>query len=102
VPSKLYEAMASGRPVLVSADAAPAELVRDAGTGLASAAGDAAALAAGIERLATDAALARALGRRGAELAARFDRRRLAVEFEALLRRVAAGEPPALSAPRPA
>jgi glycosyltransferase involved in cell wall biosynthesis len=86
VPSKLYEAMASGRPVLVSADGAPAEIVREAGSGLVSAAADVEGLIQSIRTLLRDPKLARRLGDRGRHYAAGFDRRRLVERFEAVLR----------------
>ncbi len=95
VPSKLYEAMASGRPVLVSADGAPAEIAAASGGGRASPAADAAALVASIERLRTDPDLARRLGEQGRRYAAGFDRRHLVDALEGLLRRLATREPPA-------
>jgi glycosyltransferase involved in cell wall biosynthesis len=88
VPSKLYEAMASGRPVLVSADGAPAEMVREAGAGIATPAADADALACSIERLLDAPQLSRELGEKGRAFATRFDRRRLVEELEAVLQRV--------------
>lgn len=86
VPSKLYEAMASGRPVLVSADGAPAEILREANAGFATPASDAPALAASIRALIEDAALARSFGKRGRAYAAGSDRRVLVERFEDVLR----------------
>ncbi|HEY8494679.1 MAG TPA: glycosyltransferase family 4 protein [Myxococcota bacterium] len=85
VPSKLYEAMASGRPVLVSADGAPNEILREAEAGLATPAADAEALADSIETLLTKPALAQELGANGVRYARRFDRRALVDELERLL-----------------
>lgn len=85
VPSKLYEAMASGRPVLVSADGAPAEILREAKAGLATPASDAAALAGSIRALLEDPARARSFGEAGKSYAAAFDRGRLVERFEAVL-----------------
>jgi glycosyltransferase involved in cell wall biosynthesis len=70
-PSKLYEAMASGRPVVLVAEGEPANIVREHETGLVVAPGDAAGLAAALRRLAGDPALRQRLGangRRTAEL----------------------------------
>ncbi|MFB0833120.1 glycosyltransferase family 4 protein [Arthrobacter halodurans] len=64
-PLKPVEAAASGRPVVASDLPALAELVRDGENGLLVAPGDPAALAAGIERLISDSALARRLGAAG-------------------------------------
>lgn len=88
VPSKLYEAMASGRPVLVSADGAPNEILREARAGLATPASDAAGLAGSIRALLEDPARARAFGAAGRAYAADFDRGRLVERFEAVLERV--------------
>lgn len=93
VPSKLYEAMASGRPVLVSADGAPAEILREAKAGLATPASDARALAGSIRVLLEDPAEARAFGAAGRSYAAAFDRGRLVERFEAVLRDVVAAHP---------
>jgi glycosyltransferase involved in cell wall biosynthesis len=91
VPSKLYEAMASGRPVLVSADGAPSAILREAKAGFATPAGDAAALAASIRALLEDPAQAQAFGAAGKSYAAGFDRGRLVEHFERVLRDVVAG-----------
>ena len=85
VPSKLYEAMASGRPVLVSADGAPAEILREAEAGIATPASDARALAASFRTLIEDPAAARAFGERGRAYAAGSDRRVLVTRFEEVL-----------------
>ena len=90
VPSKLYEAMASGRPVLVSADGAPAEILREANAGLATPASDAVGLAASIRTLLEDSARAREFGEAGRRYAAAFDRGRLVERFEEVLRFAAA------------
>jgi glycosyltransferase involved in cell wall biosynthesis len=91
VPSKLYEAMASGRPVLVSADGAPREILEEARAGLATPAADAVGLARSFRTLLGDRALADALGAQGAAYAKRSDRRLLVGQLEGLLRAVAAG-----------
>ncbi len=89
VPSKIYEAMASGNPILLSADGAPAEIVRASEGGLASPAGDCEALCANVRRLLEDPAEAASLGERARAFAAHHDRRHLVDRFEALLLRVA-------------
>lgn len=91
VPSKIYEAMASGNPVLLSADGAPAEILREAGAGVDSAAGDVEGLVASVERLRDEPGLARAMGERGRAFASRSDRRVLVQRLEDLLLRVRAG-----------
>jgi colanic acid biosynthesis glycosyl transferase WcaI len=88
VPSKIYEAMASGRPVLVSADGAPRTILADAKAGLDSAAEDLEGLLASIRTLANDPNLADEMGERGRVHARQFDRRQLSIDLEALLQRV--------------
>ena len=86
VPSKLYECMASGRPVLFSSGGEGADALREADGGTVSAAGDPSALCdAMIAYLRNPAEAARqgACGR--AYVAARYDRRRIADAFAALL-----------------
>ena len=87
VPSKLYESMASGRPVLVSADGAPSEILKESGAGLATPASDAEALAMSIRTLLDDPAHARTLGEQGRRFATGHDRRRLVERFEEVLLR---------------
>lgn len=88
VPSKLYESMASGRPVLVSADGAPSEILTEAGAGLATPASDAEALAGSIQTLLAQPERGRSLGEQGRRFAAGHDRRRLVERFEEVLLRV--------------
>lgn len=85
VPSKIYESMASGHPVLVSANGAPGEILRESGAGFATPASDAAALVGSIRKLLADPDACRNFGEKGRAYAARFDRRRLVEEFEAVL-----------------
>jgi len=85
-PSKLYEAMASGRPVVLVAEGEPANIVREHEAGLVVAPGDAAGLAAALRRLAGDAALRQKLGangRRTAELL--FDQAEIDARFVTFL-----------------
>jgi len=91
MPSKIYESLASGRPLLVSADGAPAEAVRAAEAGIATPAGDAGALADALRSLAEDPERCRRLGERGATYAVEFDRRVLVERFEGVLADVVAG-----------
>ena len=62
IPSKLYDAMAVGRPAIVAARGEAAALVAETGCGLVVAPEDGAALAAAVRRLASDRALADRLG----------------------------------------
>lgn len=65
VPSKIYESMASGRPVILSADGEVATIARTADCGSVSAAGDPAGLQAGLDALLADEREAIAKGARG-------------------------------------
>jgi glycosyltransferase involved in cell wall biosynthesis len=93
VPSKIYEAMASGRPVLLSADGAPAEIIAEAGAGLATAAADLDGLVSSIRRLAAHPEEAAALGHAGRDRARASDRRLIVDRFEDVLQRVVAASP---------
>lgn len=88
VPSKIYESMASERPVLVSANGAPREILEESGAGFGSAASDAEALAANIARLANDPEACRRFGEKGRAYSKGFDRRALVESFEAVLQRI--------------
>lgn len=80
MPTVILEAMAAGLPVVSTDVIGIPEVVRDGSTGLLVPPDDPAALAAAIERLWSDPALACALGDRGRELVAeRFAPRRSAV-----------------------
>jgi glycosyltransferase involved in cell wall biosynthesis len=82
VPSKLYEAMASGRPVVLAAEGEGAEVVRRSGAGLVVPPGDPAALAAAVRALAADPALRRRMGEAGRRAAVeRYDRARISGRF---------------------
>jgi glycosyltransferase involved in cell wall biosynthesis len=78
----VVEAMACGRPVVVSRSGGVAELVRDNENALSFRPGDAATMSACIERLAADAGLRRRLGVQARQWTEqRFDRSRLAEEI---------------------
>jgi colanic acid biosynthesis glycosyl transferase WcaI len=82
VPSKLYEAMASGRPVILVADAEAAEIVRSHNTGIVVEPGDIAGLAEAIQRLAASPTLREELGANGRRTAEQFyDRAKIANDF---------------------
>jgi glycosyltransferase involved in cell wall biosynthesis len=75
VPSKIYEAMASGVPVLLVADGEAADIVREAGAGVVVEPGDVAGLADAFARLTSDPKGRREMGRAGRDSAlSRFDR----------------------------
>jgi len=69
IPLTLIEAMAAGLPVVATRVGGVAEVVEDGGTGLLAAAGDDAALAGHVLRLAEDRALAGRMGERGRQRA---------------------------------
>ncbi|HWZ85060.1 MAG TPA: glycosyltransferase family 4 protein [Thermoanaerobaculia bacterium] len=82
VPSKIYEAMGAGVPLLLIADGEAATLVRRSEAGMVVAPGDTAAVASAVRTLASDPALRRRLGKAGREAALRdFDRRGIADRF---------------------
>jgi len=84
----IAEAMACGRPVIVSAIGGAAEIVQVGVDALAHPAGDAAALASRILELATDSCSRVRLGQAGrATVERRFDRARLAGEIVPIYRR---------------
>ncbi|HEV7591168.1 MAG TPA: glycosyltransferase family 4 protein [Longimicrobium sp.] len=92
VPSKLYEAMASGRPVLVAATGETAEIVRDADAGVVVSPGDPPRLAEALRTLAGDPGLRARLGANGRRAAeARFGRPAICGAFIDLLEREAEG-----------
>jgi len=90
IPSKIFEAMAMGVPVLLGVEGEAAAIVTEAKAGLLFEPENADALAAAVKRLADDRGEAVALGE-NARRAARdkFDRRVLAERFLALLEQVA-------------
>lgn len=86
VPSKLYDAMAVGRPVIAAVRGEAAAEVRQHGCGLVIAPEDGSALAEASLRLARDPHLAAELGARGRAAAQGLSRSRQAVELERVLR----------------
>jgi glycosyltransferase involved in cell wall biosynthesis len=82
VPSKLYEAMASGRPVLLVAGGEAAEIVRNHQTGIVVEPGDVASLVQAIRTLYTQPDLRKTLGENGRRVAEQyFDRSTIAGRF---------------------
>jgi glycosyltransferase involved in cell wall biosynthesis len=78
IPGKIFEAAALGKPMIVSAVGASADLVQRYGAGLVVPPEDPEALAAAIMRLRSDSELREKLRRGGLALARDFDRERLA------------------------
>ncbi len=86
VPSKIYESMASARPVVLSADGEVATIAKTADCGSVSAAGDAPGLQAGLDALLADDARADAQGRNGRTyVELNNDRAAIAARFRAVL-----------------
>jgi glycosyltransferase involved in cell wall biosynthesis len=91
IPSKMFEAMALGVPMILGVEGEAKALMDDAGGGIAITPEDDAELAAAIERLADDRELGRRIGASAqAFVRAHFDREKLAraylAEFEGLRR----------------
>lgn len=86
VPSKLLEAWAHRRPVILAAQGESAKIVQEAGGGLVVAPGDGAALAEAVRRLADGPETSGAMAEAGrAYVEARYDRRDLARQMEHVL-----------------
>jgi glycosyltransferase involved in cell wall biosynthesis len=86
VPSKIYEGMASGRPLVVIADGEPADMVAEFRVGLSVRPNDIQGLVRALRQLSEDVQLARALGNNGRNTALQhFRRRDILQRFEGLL-----------------
>ena len=86
LPSKMFESMATAKPIVASLWGEAAELIESARCGLVVAPEDASALRDAVEKLAEDPSLARELGDNGRQyVAAHFDRRVIAARFIELL-----------------
>ncbi len=82
VPSKLYEAMASGRPVVLVAEGEPAAIVREQEAGIVVRPGDTPALVDALRTLNRDPALRARLGANGRRAAEQhYDRFRISSRF---------------------
>jgi glycosyltransferase involved in cell wall biosynthesis len=89
VPSKIYEAMASQKPLLLIAEGEAARRVERAGCGLVVKPGDLEGVREAWKRLATDAELRASLGAAGRRAAeTEYDRARIAERLDGFLRRV--------------
>ncbi|MCZ6464240.1 MAG: glycosyltransferase family 4 protein [Proteobacteria bacterium] len=94
IPSKLFEAMASGRPVLLGIEGEAEKILTDARAGIAFEPENAGALADAVERLADDTELARRLGASGAAFVrTHFDRSQLALQVLDAAARTLKGTP---------
>ena len=82
VPSKVYEAMATGRPVVLMAEGEAARIVRDHDAGIVVAPGDVAGLVHALDRLSSNIGLRGRLGANGRAAAVRFfDRSQIVGRF---------------------
>jgi glycosyltransferase involved in cell wall biosynthesis len=86
VPSKLYESMASGKPVILIAEGEAAEIVRSANAGVVVQPGDIEGLAQAIVEMAADGKLRQRFGEAGRQaVTENFDRRNIIDLFVAYL-----------------
>jgi len=87
VPSKIYEGMASGRPLVVISGGEPADMVREFRVGLSVRPNDIQGLVRALRQLSDDVQLSKALGENGRDTALLHFRRRDIVErFEWFLK----------------
>ena len=86
LPSKIFEAMAMGRPIVLGVEGESRELVEEGGCGLCIEPENDAALADAVLKLAQNPGLRRELGERGQDYVARnFDRETLAMRYLGIL-----------------
>jgi len=91
LPSKMFEIMAMGRPILLSVGGRAEQLLAAAGAGLAVAPENVDAIVAGIRRLASDPEARRRMGEAGrAYVAEHYDREVLAARYAGYLAEVCA------------
>lgn len=89
LPSKIFEIMAMGRPMILGVDGQARQIVREADAGLEMEPGSAESLVAAVERLADDPALTARLGASARQyVAEHYNRDRLAEQYLQLLFRV--------------
>jgi glycosyltransferase involved in cell wall biosynthesis len=89
LPSKMFEAMAAARPIVLGVEGEARDTLLEAGAGIAIPPGDAAALADAVCRLAGDPALRTAMGESGAVFVRReYSRRAWAGRYLMLLEAV--------------
>jgi glycosyltransferase involved in cell wall biosynthesis len=93
MPSKVYEALAAGVPMIVTAGCEAEQLIRRYNVGRLFAARDADALANAVKELAANPALCQTIRTEAVRLAQRFDRRVIAQRTEQLLQAVVARKP---------
>ncbi len=92
IPSKMFEIMACGRPIILGVAGQAKQLLEEAGAGIAVEPEDPAALAKAIEALANDPERRERHGKRAREhVVAHYSRRRKAEDYLACLEKVVAG-----------
>ena len=102
LPSKMFEAMAMHRPIILGVEGEAQTLLAEAGAGIAITPQSAEELAAAVSKLAADPALATRFGNAGAaHVRAHYDRRRLAQRYLDLLSAVAGRSSAPASTPAP-
>ncbi len=90
LPSKIFEAMAAGKPIVATLGGEAADLIREVGVGIVAPPEDAAGLAGAIRRLQGDPALREQMGRRGRAYAeAHLSPQAITDRIEAVLYRAA-------------
>jgi putative colanic acid biosynthesis glycosyltransferase WcaI len=104
IPSKIYEYMAAGKPILCSVGGEAAALVSSSRCGLVVNPSDSEALAAAVEKLRDDPVLCREMGESGKRCAReRFSRDSLMAGYAELVEGLSsAGRKPAIGTVRPA
>jgi colanic acid biosynthesis glycosyl transferase WcaI len=86
VPSKIYEAMGSGIPVVLVADGEAADIITRSGAGIVVGHGDIRAIADALKELAENEALRKQMGEAGRQAATlNFDRKAICDSFARLL-----------------
>jgi glycosyltransferase involved in cell wall biosynthesis len=94
LPSKMFEAMAAARPIVLAVEGEAQAVLEHAGAGIAVQPGDAAAMAAAIARLASDRHERVRMGRAGATFVAReFSRPLWATRYLSLLSQLPVADP---------
>ena len=102
IPSKIYEYMAAGRPILCSVGGEAAALVSSARCGLAVEPSNGAALAAAVETLRENPTLCREMGEQGTRCArVRFSRNSLMARYAELVEDLPSAAPKASTAAVP-
>jgi glycosyltransferase involved in cell wall biosynthesis len=99
IPSKIFEAMGMGIPIVLGVEGEAAEIVERHGVGLTHEPENAAELVAALERLMDDPNLARRLSAAGVAAAKQFDRAELAVRMLDILLAVSERRLPTPSEP---